>query len=212
MAVKLRLMRVGKTKQPHYRVVAADARSPRDGRFIEIIGQYNPRAEPSYIHIDNHKAVKWLRNGAQPTERVMKLLTVSGAIEAFKAGVLPEPTPKPVSAPKPIYTPPPIVETPKPVAVAAPVETAPAATESTSAESASTDEATYTTRVTVTTIVDGVETTEVVEEHAGTVAADSVPDHNPDTTDTTVIRHEQTIIDGQVVDSSESTTSTPHES
>ena len=84
MAVKLRLMRVGKTKQPSYRVVAADARSPRDGRFIEIVGQYNPRSEPSVVAIDNDKALKWLRQGAQPTERVQKLLEISGAWSEFK--------------------------------------------------------------------------------------------------------------------------------
>jgi small subunit ribosomal protein S16 len=85
MAVKLRLTRVGKTKQPQYRIVAADARSPRDGRFIEILGHYNPRAEPSVLKVDNDKAVKWLSEGAQPTERVRKLLEISGAIEQFKA-------------------------------------------------------------------------------------------------------------------------------
>ena len=85
MAVKLRLMRFGKTKQPTYRVVAADSRSPRDGRFIEIVGQYNPRNEPSVINIDNAKAVKWLQNGAQPTERVQKLLEISGAWAEFTA-------------------------------------------------------------------------------------------------------------------------------
>ena len=84
MAVKLRLMRVGKTKQPSYRVVAADARSPRDGRFIEIVGQYNPRSEPSVVAIDNDKALKWLRQGAQPTEHVQKLLEISGAWSEFK--------------------------------------------------------------------------------------------------------------------------------
>ena len=84
MAVKLRLMRVGKTKQPSYRLVAADSRSPRDGRFIEILGQYNPRAEPSVVNIDNEKVLKWLRQGAQPTERVQKLLEISGAWAAFK--------------------------------------------------------------------------------------------------------------------------------
>jgi len=79
MAVKLRLTRVGKTKQPQYRIVAADSRSPRDGRFIEILGQYNPRTEPSTLKVDNDKAVKWLSKGAQPTERVKKLLEISGA-------------------------------------------------------------------------------------------------------------------------------------
>ena len=85
MSVKLRLTRVGKTKQPTYRIVAADARSPRDGRFIEIVGTYEPRQEPSKINVDNAKAVEWLRKGAQPTERVQKLLEVSGAWAEFKA-------------------------------------------------------------------------------------------------------------------------------
>ena len=88
MAVKLRLMRMGKKKQPTYRVVAADSRSPRNGRFIEIVGTYAPRgkssAEPdAVIEIDNTKAVKWLSQGAQPTERVQKLLEKSGALEEF---------------------------------------------------------------------------------------------------------------------------------
>ena len=84
MAVKLRLTRIGKKKQPQYRIVAADARSPRDGRFIEILGHYDPRQDPSALTVDNDKAVKWLREGAQPTERVAKLLTVSGAMDQFK--------------------------------------------------------------------------------------------------------------------------------
>jgi small subunit ribosomal protein S16 len=83
-------MRMGKKKQPTYRVVAADARSPRDGRFIEIVGTYNPRSEPSEIKIDNAKVVGWLRNGAQPSERVKKLLEVSGAWTAFEAGTTKE--------------------------------------------------------------------------------------------------------------------------
>jgi small subunit ribosomal protein S16 len=85
VAVKLRLMRMGKKKQPTYRVVAADSRSPRDGRFIEILGTYQPRAEPSVVKIDNERAVKWLSEGAQPTERVHKLLAISGALDEFKA-------------------------------------------------------------------------------------------------------------------------------
>ncbi len=85
MAVKLRLTRVGKTKQPQYRIVAADSRSPRDGRFIQILGTYNPRTEPSELKVDNEKAVKWLRDGAQPTERVRKLLEISGAWADFDA-------------------------------------------------------------------------------------------------------------------------------
>ncbi|HEX9682127.1 MAG TPA: 30S ribosomal protein S16 [Acidimicrobiales bacterium] len=86
MSVKLRLTRVGKKKQPTYRVVATDTASPRDGRFIEIVGTYNPRLEPSALEIDNEKAVKWLRQGAQPSERVKKLLEISGAWAEFKGG------------------------------------------------------------------------------------------------------------------------------
>ena len=76
MAVKLRLKRMGKKKQPTYRVVAADSRSPRDGRFIESIGFYAPRSEPSEVKIDNDKAVEWLRKGAQPSEAV-QLVTLA---------------------------------------------------------------------------------------------------------------------------------------
>ena len=83
MSVKLRLTRIGKTKQPQYRIVAADERSPRDGRFIEIVGHYNPRQEPSSLTVNNEKAVKWLLEGAQPTERVKKLLELSGAWGEF---------------------------------------------------------------------------------------------------------------------------------
>ncbi len=86
MAVKLRLMRMGKKKQPTYRVVAADGRSPRDGRFIEAIGTYEPRAEPSVVKLDNDKAVAWLRKGAQPTEPVEKLLRISGAWDQYTGG------------------------------------------------------------------------------------------------------------------------------
>ncbi len=83
MAVKLRLMRMGKKKQPTYRLVVADGRSPRDGRFIESIGTYEPRSDPSVIKVDNDKAVAWLRKGAQPTEPVAKLLKISGAWEQY---------------------------------------------------------------------------------------------------------------------------------
>jgi small subunit ribosomal protein S16 len=82
--VKLRLMRMGKKKQPTYRVVAADSRAPRNGRFIEILGHYDPRQEPSVIVIDNDKAVAWLKKGAQPTETVEKLLKISGARDLFE--------------------------------------------------------------------------------------------------------------------------------
>ncbi len=81
--VKIRLMRVGKRKQPSYRVVVADARSPRDGRIIEAIGHYQPREEPSGVTIDTDRALYWLKNGAQPSDQVRKLLQISGAWSAF---------------------------------------------------------------------------------------------------------------------------------
>jgi small subunit ribosomal protein S16 len=93
VAVKLRLMRMGKKKQPTYRIVAADSRSPRNGRFIEIVGTYDPRAEPSVISIDNERAVHWLRHGAQPTERVQKLLQIVGAWDEFKGNAPATPAP-----------------------------------------------------------------------------------------------------------------------
>ena len=83
MAVKLRLVRTGKKKQPTYRLVAADSRFPRNGRFIEILGTYEPRHDPSVIKFDNDRAVHWLQHGAQPTETVEKLLRISGAWEQF---------------------------------------------------------------------------------------------------------------------------------
>ncbi|MDO4554448.1 MAG: 30S ribosomal protein S16 [Lachnospiraceae bacterium] len=78
MAVKIRLRRMGKKKAPFYRVVVADARSPRDGRFIDEIGTYDPNQDPSVIKIDADAAKKWLNDGAQPTETVAKLLKVAG--------------------------------------------------------------------------------------------------------------------------------------
>jgi small subunit ribosomal protein S16 len=85
VAVKLRLVRMGKTKQPTYRVVAADSHSPRNGRFIEILGTYDPRSNPSAVKIDNDRATHWLQHGAQPTDRVEKLLKISGAWDQFQA-------------------------------------------------------------------------------------------------------------------------------
>ena len=76
--LKMRLKRMGKKKSPIYRVVVADARSPRDGRFVEEIGSYDPNQEPSLIKIDEEAARKWLAQGAQPTETVAKLLKVAG--------------------------------------------------------------------------------------------------------------------------------------
>ena len=74
MAVKLRLTRVGSKKNPIYRVVAADSRSPRDGKFIEIVGRYNPQTDPSTIELDEDKIKAWLDKGAQPTESVRRLM------------------------------------------------------------------------------------------------------------------------------------------
>ncbi len=80
MAVKMRLRRVGAKKAPYYRIVVADSRFPRDGRFIEAIGTYNPLAEPSEIKIDEEKARTWLKNGAQPTDTVKVLLKKQGIV------------------------------------------------------------------------------------------------------------------------------------
>jgi small subunit ribosomal protein S16 len=78
MAVKLRLTRIGSKKNPIYRVVAADSRAPRDGKFIEIVGRYNPQSDPSLIEFDEDKVRSWLQKGAQPTEPVSRLLKVKG--------------------------------------------------------------------------------------------------------------------------------------
>ncbi|MGI9667584.1 MAG: 30S ribosomal protein S16 [Acidimicrobiia bacterium] len=84
MAVKIRLTRLGKKKQPTYRVVVMDSRKPRDGKYIEQLGIYDPRQEPSLVTIDNERALHWLKTGAQPTERAQKLLEISGAWTQFK--------------------------------------------------------------------------------------------------------------------------------
>ena len=84
MAVKLRLQRFGAKKRPYYRIVAADSRSPRDGRFIEIVGTYHPLDEENTIKIDEEKALKWLNNGAQPTDTVRSLLSRMGIMKNFQ--------------------------------------------------------------------------------------------------------------------------------
>lgn len=84
MAVKIRLTRLGKKKQPTYRVVVMDSRKPRDGKYIEQLGIYDPRQEPSLVKIDNERALYWLNTGAQPTERAQKLLEISGAWTQFR--------------------------------------------------------------------------------------------------------------------------------
>jgi small subunit ribosomal protein S16 len=96
--VKIRLMRLGKKKQPYFRVVVADSRSPRDGRIIENIGKYHPRAHPSVIEIDDERAMHWLQNGAQPSDPVKVLLQKTGIWERF-TGEAPPP-PKPEKPPK----------------------------------------------------------------------------------------------------------------
>lgn len=84
MAVKMRLMRMGKKRSPSYRVVVVDGRAPRDGKYIDLIGTYDPTVEPSRIEIDTDKAVAWLGKGVQPTDPVRKLLEISGAMARFK--------------------------------------------------------------------------------------------------------------------------------
>lgn len=90
MSVKLRLRREGTKKRAHFRVVAADTRSPRDGRFIEIIGNYHPMMDPSGIEINNERALYWLQNGAQASPAVEKLLRIVGVWEEFKPGDKPK--------------------------------------------------------------------------------------------------------------------------
>ncbi|MGH2660409.1 MAG: 30S ribosomal protein S16 [Actinomycetota bacterium] len=85
MATRIRLRRMGANKRPFYRVVVADQRSPRDGRFIEIIGKYHPMDEPSVIEIDEAKALDWLRKGAQPSQTVQVLLSKAGIWDKFQA-------------------------------------------------------------------------------------------------------------------------------
>ncbi len=83
MAVKLRLKRMGSKQKPFYRIVATDARSPRDGRFIETVGTYDPIKKPAVVEIDEEKAIKWLNNGAQPTETVKSLFKTKGINQKY---------------------------------------------------------------------------------------------------------------------------------
>ena len=85
MAVKIRLKRMGSNKKPFYRIVVADSRSPRDGKFIEEIGYYNPVSQPKQVKINDEKAVKWLSNGAQPTDTVKTLLVNKKKKKKFEA-------------------------------------------------------------------------------------------------------------------------------
>jgi small subunit ribosomal protein S16 len=81
MSVKIRLKRMGQKKAPFYRIIVSDSRSPRDGRFIEEIGTYDPNQEPSAFRVDEESAKKWLSNGAQPTETVSKLFKKAGIVK-----------------------------------------------------------------------------------------------------------------------------------
>ena len=83
MAVKIRLMRMGAKKSPFYRLVVADSRSPRDGRFIEMVGHYDSTTEPAVIKIDKEKAIQWLQKGAQPTDTVKSLFSKTGILKKW---------------------------------------------------------------------------------------------------------------------------------
>ena len=98
MATKIKLQRLGKMREPHYRIVIADSRTKRDGRVIETIGQYHPKDDPSTIVVDGERAKYWLGVGAQPTEAVAAILKVTGDWQSFKG--LPAPPPMLVAAPK----------------------------------------------------------------------------------------------------------------
>ena len=95
MATKIKLMRLGKMREPHYRIVVADARTKRDGRAIETIGEYHPKNDPSVIKVDGERAAYWLGVGAQPTEAVTAILKVTGDWQKFKG----EPAPEPMKLP-----------------------------------------------------------------------------------------------------------------
>ena len=99
MATKIKLMRLGKMREPHYRIVVADARTKRDGRSIETIGEYHPKNDPSVIRVDGDRAAYWLGVGAQPTEAVTAILKVTGDWQKFKG--LPAPEPMKLAAEKP---------------------------------------------------------------------------------------------------------------
>ena len=98
MATKIKLMRLGKMREPHYRIVVADARTKRDGRSIETIGEYHPKNDPSMIQVDGERAAYWLGVGAQPTEAVTAILKVTGDWQKFKG--LQAPAPMKFAAPK----------------------------------------------------------------------------------------------------------------
>ena len=110
MAVRIRLQRHGRKKRPFYRIVAADARAQRDGAFLERLGHYNPLTEPAEIHIDEEKALKWLRLGAQPTDTAKNLLSKRGILRKFTYEKLGKPLPDAEISEEPVED----VEAPKP--------------------------------------------------------------------------------------------------
>ena len=85
MAVKIRLNRMGAKKNPYYRIVVADSRAPRDGRFIEVLGNYDPSQQPALVNVDEEKVIDWMRKGAQPTDTVKNLLSKQGIMAKFAA-------------------------------------------------------------------------------------------------------------------------------
>ena len=99
MATKIKLTRIGKMREPHYRIVVADARNKRDGRSIETIGEYHPKNDPSVIRVDADRAAYWLGVGAQPTEAVAAILKVTGDWQKFKGEPAPEPMKLPAERP-----------------------------------------------------------------------------------------------------------------
>jgi small subunit ribosomal protein S16 len=99
VATKIKLMRLGKMREPHYRIVVADARTKRDGRSIETIGEYHPKSDPSVIKVDGERAAYWLGVGAQPTEAVAAILKVTGDWQKFKGEPAPEPMKLPAEKP-----------------------------------------------------------------------------------------------------------------
>ena len=144
MALKIRLARGGSKKRPYYHVVIADARSPRDGRFIEIIGQYAPRQEPSFVQLDTDRAVHWLQQGAQPTEQVAKILDYTGVWDAFKEATGKDAAAKPAPRAPKAKTPKPVAEAPAPAPAPAPAAATtdePAADEPAADESAADESA-----------------------------------------------------------------------
>ncbi|MCJ7822516.1 MAG: 30S ribosomal protein S16 [Armatimonadetes bacterium] len=128
MAVRIRLRRIGKKKQPQYRLVAAEAAHPRDGRFIEVLGHYNPRVDPAAVTVNGERALYWLQHGAQPTDTAKSLLVRTGVWEQFTG----EPTPAPrVPAPRVPEAP---VEAPVEVPAEVSVEAAPEVAEDAAVE------------------------------------------------------------------------------